>query len=59
MRVLHVEGGAHLYGGALQLLYLLEGLTAGGIDNHLACRRGCALGACRALRRGASDADAW
>lgn len=44
MRVLHVEGGAHLYGGALQLLYLLEGLTAGGIDNHLACRRGCALG---------------
>ncbi len=44
MRVLHVEGGAHLYGGALQLLYLLEGLAARGIDNHLACRRDCALG---------------
>ncbi|MFP4063797.1 MAG: glycosyltransferase [Halochromatium sp.] len=43
MRVLHVEGGAHLYGGALQLLYLLEGLAARGIDNHLACRRGCDL----------------
>lgn len=43
MRVLHVEGGAHLYGGALQLLYLLEGLAARGIENHLACRRGCAL----------------
>lgn len=43
MKVLHVEGGAHLYGGALQLLYLLEGLAARGIDNHLACRRGCAL----------------
>ncbi|WP_462321754.1 glycosyltransferase [Halochromatium sp.] len=44
MKVLHVEGGAHLYGGALQLLYLLEGLAEHGIDNHLACRRGCALG---------------
>jgi glycosyltransferase involved in cell wall biosynthesis len=43
MRVLHVEGGAHLYGGALQLLYLLEGLAERGIDNHLVCRRGCAL----------------
>ncbi|MEA3638959.1 MAG: glycosyltransferase [Lamprobacter sp.] len=43
MRLLHVEGGAHLYGGALQLLYLLEGLAARGIDNHLACRRGCEL----------------
>lgn len=43
MRVLHVEGGAHLYGGALQLLYLLEGLSARGVDNHLACRRGCEL----------------
>jgi len=44
MKVLHVEGGAHLYGGALQLLYLLEGLAARGIENHLACRRGCELG---------------
>ncbi len=44
MKVLHVEGGAHLYGGAQQVLYLLEGLAARGIDNHLACRRGCALG---------------
>ncbi len=43
MRVLHVEGGAHLYGGALQVLYLLEGLSARGIENHLACRRGCVL----------------
>ena len=44
MRVLHVEGGEHLYGGALQLLYLLEGLAARGIDNQLACRQGCELG---------------
>jgi glycosyltransferase involved in cell wall biosynthesis len=44
MKVLHVEGGAHLYGGAQQVLSLLEGLAARGIENHLACRRGCALG---------------
>ncbi|MBK1648820.1 glycosyltransferase [Rhabdochromatium marinum] len=43
MRVLHVEGGARLYGGALQALYLLQGLAACGIDNQLACRHGCAL----------------
>ncbi|EIC20290.1 glycosyltransferase [Thiorhodovibrio frisius] len=43
MRVLHVEGGARLYGGALQLLYLLRGLAARGIDNHLACRTDCEL----------------
>lgn len=45
MRVLHVEGGAYLYGGALQVLYLLEGLAEHGVDSHLVCRRGCALGA--------------
>ncbi len=43
MRVLHVEGGAELYGGAQQVLYLLEGLAQGGIENHLACRPGCDL----------------
>jgi glycosyltransferase involved in cell wall biosynthesis len=43
MRVLHVEGGAELYGGAQQVLYLLEGLAARGIENHLACRLGCDL----------------
>lgn len=45
MRVLHVEGGARLYGGAQQVLYLLEGLAARSIENHLACRRGCDLAA--------------
>ncbi|WP_328988128.1 glycosyltransferase [Thiorhodovibrio winogradskyi] len=43
MSILHVEGGARLYGGALQLLYLLRGLSALGVDNTLACRRGCEL----------------
>ena len=43
MRVLHVEGGRQLYGGARQALYLMEGLAARGVDNLLACRDGCAL----------------
>jgi len=43
MKVLHVEAGRNLYGGAQQVLYLLEGLHARGIVNVLACPRGCAL----------------
>ncbi len=44
MKVLHVEGGARLYGGALQVLYLLQGLAARGLDNRLVCRTDCELG---------------
>ena len=36
MRVLHVETGRHLYGGALLVRYLLKGLSRIGIQNHLA-----------------------
>lgn len=43
MKVLHVEGGRNLYGGALQVLYLVEGLQARGIENGLACRAGSDL----------------
>lgn len=43
MKVLHVEAGRNLYGGAQQVLYLLEGLHARGIQNVLACPRGCDL----------------
>ena len=43
MRILHVEGGRHLYGGAYQVLHLLRGLHARGHDNLLACPRGCPL----------------
>lgn len=43
MRVLHVEGGRHLYGGAFQVLHLLKGLNARGHENLLACPRGCDL----------------
>lgn len=40
MMVLHIEAGRHLYGGARQVLYLLEGLAARGIENILACPEG-------------------
>ncbi|MBK1643186.1 glycosyl transferase [Thiocapsa imhoffii] len=43
MRILHVEGGRHLYGGAFQVLHLLRGLAARGHQSTLACPRGCAL----------------
>ncbi len=43
MKILHVEGGAELYGGAKQVLYLIEGLAARGVESHLACRQGSDL----------------
>ena len=38
-RVLHIETGRHLYGGALQVLYLMGGLETRGWENHLLCDR--------------------
>ncbi|TQV62871.1 MAG: glycosyltransferase family 4 protein [Halothiobacillaceae bacterium] len=40
MKVLHIEAGRHLYGGARQVLYLLEGLAARGVESILACPEG-------------------
>jgi glycosyltransferase involved in cell wall biosynthesis len=37
MKILHVETGRHLYGGALQVQYLMQGLAALGHDNVLLC----------------------
>jgi len=48
MRVLHIETGRHLYGGALQVRYLLEGLTAKGIENILVCPQGSEIAAAAA-----------
>jgi glycosyltransferase involved in cell wall biosynthesis len=39
MRVLHIEAGRHLYGGAAQVRYLVDGLASAGIDNVLLCAR--------------------
>lgn len=43
MRILHVEGGRNFYGGAHQILLLMEGLKARGIENIVACRVGSDL----------------
>ena len=43
MKVLHVESGKHLYGGALQVRYLMEGLSALSVQNILACPVGSAI----------------
>lgn len=37
MRILHVETGRHFYGGAQQVVYLMEGLRRQGVDNLLVC----------------------
>jgi glycosyltransferase involved in cell wall biosynthesis len=43
LRVLHIEAGRHLYGGARQVLYLLEGLAREGVTNLLVCPAGSAI----------------
>ncbi|MBS0545761.1 MAG: glycosyltransferase [Proteobacteria bacterium] len=40
MKVLHVESGRHLYGGAKQVLYIMDGLARRGVTNLLACPPG-------------------
>ena len=37
MKTLHVETGRHFYGGAQQVIYLLRGLAAKGIEARLVC----------------------
>jgi len=45
MKVLHVEAGMHLYGGARQVLYLLQGLANRGVRNLLVVPTGSAMAA--------------
>ncbi len=45
MRIAHLEAGRHLYGGAAQVRYLVDGLTARGVDNLLLCPAGSELAA--------------
>lgn len=40
MKILHLETGTHLYGGALQVLLLVEGLQARGVENVLVVPQG-------------------
>ncbi len=43
MKTLHVEAGTHLYGGALQVLFLLQGLQTRGEQALLVCPIGSAI----------------
>jgi glycosyltransferase involved in cell wall biosynthesis len=40
MHILHIETGRNLYGGALQVLYLLRGLREKRVENILVCPTG-------------------
>lgn len=44
MKVAHVESGRHLYGGARQVAYLIDGLNALGVESVLLCRPASAIG---------------
>lgn len=44
MKILHVETGQFLYGGARQVGYLLDGLSKQSIENVLVCPPGAAVG---------------
>ncbi len=54
--ILHVETGRHLYGGALQVLYLLEGLRCRGVESLLVSPPGSAV-AGAARQRGLEVAE--
>lgn len=43
MKIVHVETGRHLYGGAQQVLWLLEGLAARNVEGLLVCPPGSGL----------------
>ena len=45
MKTLHVEAGTHLYGGGLQVFFLVQGLQARGEEAVLACPQGSAIAA--------------
>ncbi|MET0122206.1 MAG: glycosyltransferase [Candidatus Thiodiazotropha sp. 6PLUC9] len=53
MKVLHVEAGQHLYGGAKQVNYLLSGLQQHGVESRLVCPIGSAIG--RAVRESVAE----
>ncbi|MBT8084795.1 MAG: glycosyltransferase, partial [Woeseia sp.] len=43
MKVLHVETGRNLYGGAQQVLWLIDGLLQQGVQSTLICSEGSAI----------------
>lgn len=45
MKILHIETGKYLYGGALQVVYLMGGLKKRGVENVLVCAQGSDIAA--------------
>lgn len=43
MKIIHVETGRNLYGGALQVVYLIKGLRERGFLNTLVCTEGSGI----------------
>jgi glycosyltransferase involved in cell wall biosynthesis len=43
MKIVHVECGRRLFGGAQQVIWLLQGLAERGVDNLLVCPPGSAI----------------
>lgn len=43
MKVVHVETGRHLYGGAQQVIFLASGLQRRGLDNTVVCLPGSSV----------------
>jgi glycosyltransferase involved in cell wall biosynthesis len=43
MKIVHVETGRRFYGGAQQVIWLIRGLAARGIDNVLVCAQHAAI----------------
>ena len=43
LKIVHIETGLHLYGGALQVKFLIEGLVRQGVHNTLICTQGSAI----------------
>ena len=43
MKVLHIEAGRYLYGGAQQVAWLVDGLSRQGVDNVLVCPSGSSI----------------
>ncbi|MDX1946255.1 MAG: glycosyltransferase, partial [Pirellulaceae bacterium] len=49
-RVMHVEMGRHLYGGAQQVVHLVTGLAERGTENILVCSEGSEISYCLAAQ---------
>ena len=44
MKIVHVETGRHFYGGAQQVIWLIDGLATRGVENLLVCPADSAIG---------------